>query len=416
MKRPAFYYSLQCFAMAAFLMLPMLPGCSSSEPDPEPTVEEEEPLLPTATKTNPMKLYMHYMPWFQSKPVSGYWGSHWTMTNKNPDVIEDNGQRQIASHYHPIIGPYDSKDTDVLDYHLLLMKYAGVDGILVDWYGTYKVYDYYTNFQATEALVKQAESAGVQFAMVYEDYTAQVVAPKLGITGIDAAKTDMKFLSDNYFKNKYHIAIDKKPLLLTFGPRYFKDMDQWTDIFKDVTKPAFLPLWDHAGFVGNNGSGQFAWVDFNASLSQLNSFYNKKGNMSVLMGSAYPRFHDFYKEGGTGNSYGYVDFNDGQTFSNTLAKAKEYNLDYLQLVTWNDFGEGTVIEPTTEDQYKCLEILQQFAGVAYTRTELEMVHEYYLKKIKYKGNDAALATLKQTYQHLVNLEVEQARNLLKTLE
>src|SRR5688572_25779849 len=106
-------------------------SCSSDEGD-------KEVVKPASvTKTNSMKVYMHYMPWFQSKPVSGYWGSHWKMKNKNPEVILDNGQRQIASHYYPLIGPYDSKDPDVIQYHLLLMKYAGIDAILIDWYGSH---------------------------------------------------------------------------------------------------------------------------------------------------------------------------------------------------------------------------------------------------------------------------------------
>src|SRR5688572_13914818 len=56
-------------------------------------------------KTNPMIIYMHYMPWFQSKDVSGYWGSHWRMNTANPDIVDGEGRRQIASHYYPLIGP-----------------------------------------------------------------------------------------------------------------------------------------------------------------------------------------------------------------------------------------------------------------------------------------------------------------------
>src|SRR2546429_9272711 len=75
-------------------------------------------------KTNPMKVYAHYMPWFQSPLTLGpnNWGWHWKMNTRNPNVIDPNGQRQIASHYYPLIGPYDSTDPDVIEYHMLLMK------------------------------------------------------------------------------------------------------------------------------------------------------------------------------------------------------------------------------------------------------------------------------------------------------
>src|SRR5829696_10353668 len=88
--------------------------------------------LPVA-KTNPQKVYMHYMPWFETPATLGgsNWGYHWKFNNRNPNVVDASGKRQIASHYYPKIGPYASSDADVIEYHMLLMKYSGVDGILV---------------------------------------------------------------------------------------------------------------------------------------------------------------------------------------------------------------------------------------------------------------------------------------------
>ena len=63
------------------------------------------------------------------------WGIHWTMQYENPNIVDAMGKRQIASHYYPIIGPYDSTDPNVLEYHMLLMKYSGIDGVMIDWYG-----------------------------------------------------------------------------------------------------------------------------------------------------------------------------------------------------------------------------------------------------------------------------------------
>src|SRR6266849_6757025 len=77
-------------------------------------------------KTETTKLYVHVMPWFDTKASQGSWGIHWTMANRNPDIIDGSGRRQIASYYYPMIGPYASGDRDVVEYQLLLMKYAGV--------------------------------------------------------------------------------------------------------------------------------------------------------------------------------------------------------------------------------------------------------------------------------------------------
>ncbi|HEY9047124.1 MAG TPA: glycoside hydrolase family 71/99-like protein [Ohtaekwangia sp.] len=390
------------------LAIGLIAGCGSDDPSPDTTVK-------AVTKTNPMKLYMHYMPWFQSKSFSGYWGSHWRMTNKNPDIVDDTGKRQIASHYYPLIGPYDSQDPDVIEYHLLLMKYAGIDGVLIDWYGSHAIYDYKVNLQGSNALIDKTDDIGLQFAVVYEDYTAQSVEDQTSKTGMEAGQADMAYLQENYFSKPEYILINKVPLLMTFGPRYFKQASQWTQLFESLkTKPKLLPLWWHAGYTGNNTGGEYAWVDFKEGFADLTSFYNRTG-VDVMMGSAFPRFHDFYEEGGTGTSYGYVGYNNGETLKTTLNKAKDKNLQYLQLVTWNDFGEGTVIEPTLEDGFDCLKMIQQFAGVSYGQDELELIYTYYQKKVKYKGDATAMETLKKVFDHLAALEPDQAKDILSQL-
>jgi glycoprotein endo-alpha-1,2-mannosidase len=396
--------------MAALLLAGgLLTSCDDDEPEAANGPKEVE-------KTNPMQIYMHYMPWFQSKDVTGYWGYHWKMNNKNPDVIDGNGKREIASHYYPLIGPYDSSDPDVIEYHLLLMKYAGVDGVLIDWYGSHTVNDFKINLTGSNAIIDKVDDAGLKFGIVYEDFTAGIVQDKTTKTDIEAAQADMTYLESNYFSNNQYITINGSPLLLTFGPRHFKQASQWTTIFSGLNeKPKFLPLWNHGTFVGENDNGEFSWVDFTASLSDLESFYNKAPHIEILIGSAYPRFHDFYEEGGVGQSYAYIDFNAGQTLRNTLNKADERNLDHLQLVTWNDFGEGTVIEPTQENEFQCLQIIQEFTGVSYGLDELELIHSYYLKKKALQADAEAKEKLEKVFLHLAALEPDQARKLLDEL-
>jgi len=49
---------------------------------------------------------------------------------------------------------------------------------------------------------------------------------------------------------------------------------------------------------------------------------------------------------------------EGRTMRETLKTAMEGPWPVVQLVTWNDYGEGTVIEPTHEDGYAALEAVQ----------------------------------------------------------
>ncbi len=123
------------------------------------------------------KVYAHMLPWFETPQSSsnGMWGTHWTMANQNPNVMNASGQRQIASYYSPMIGPYASSDHDVIEYQLLLMKYAGLDGVLIDWPGTVNAYDYPNNLKNCEAIMALTAAVGLDFAIVYEDAN---VAPR----------------------------------------------------------------------------------------------------------------------------------------------------------------------------------------------------------------------------------------------
>jgi len=126
------------------------------------------PLTTEVAQSAQKPLMVHYMPWYVAKPYSASWGWHWTMNHFNPEVITG-GKRQIASWYYPLIGPYDSLDPAVLEYHVLLMKLSGIDGVAVDWYGSDNFNDYAINNQRTLALLNYTRKAGLKFSLCYED-------------------------------------------------------------------------------------------------------------------------------------------------------------------------------------------------------------------------------------------------------
>src|SRR5579862_1602537 len=108
----------------------------------------------TPTAARPIIL-AHYMPWFEAKPAEHRWGWHWTMNKLDPGH-ETNGLPDIASHFHPLIGTYDSDDPAVIEYHLLLMKLAGIDGVVIDWYGVSDLFDYPPISRNTAAIIAAA--------------------------------------------------------------------------------------------------------------------------------------------------------------------------------------------------------------------------------------------------------------------
>jgi hypothetical protein len=372
------------------------------------------------TKTNTTKIYMHYMPWFETKESSanGQWGYHWTMANKNPDIIDGNGRRQIASHYYPLIGPYHSGDASVIENHLLLMKYAGIDGILIDWYGTYDLNDYRVNKENSEQLIAMLNKVGLDYAIVYEDrFLPNIVTAGLAPSKTVAARTDMNYMQSNYFNDSNYIKINNKPLLLNFGPISLTTPADWTTAFSNLDpKPSFLTLWYESADAGMNASGEYSWVY--QDNTHLTDFYNNRvSSLGLAFGSAYPGFNDYYQQGGGGAAIGWtIPHNNGATLDATLAMATSAHIPYLQLITWNDFGEGTMIEPTVEFQYNYVQKIKAFAGVQNTPDVFALIGKLYSLRTQYKGNAAIQAKLDKVFGYFVSMQPAKAEQLLNEFQ
>jgi hypothetical protein len=372
----------------------------------------------TVPKTNPVKVYMHYMPWFDApqnpQPGVNYsWGWHWTMNNRNPNIIDASGKRQIASHYYPLIGPYASIDPAVIEYHLLLMKLSGVDGVLVDWYGSEGSNgDVNSLLNNSNAFINRTASAGIQFGLVIEDRFW---------TNIQNARNSMAYARNNYFNKANFIRVSpgNAPLVNVFGPITYQTPAQWTDILSYAGEDVeFLTLWYERNDAGTNADGEYAWI-YSDYLTGLNNFYaNRAPTLKTAMGVAYPGFKDYYAQGGAGSGYFTIPENNGATLNETLARYEQYktNLKFLQLATWNDFGEGTCFEPSLENGYKYLVRIQQYTGVPYTENDLKEVYRFYTLRKKYLGNASKQAQLDQVYTHFITLQIASASALMNSID
>ena len=171
-------------------------------------------------------ILVHYMPWYAAKPVSPGWGWHWTMNHFNPDQTE-NGKQQLASHFTPLIGPYDSSDIEVLQCQLIQMKVAGIDGVIVDWYGLTDLFDYSQLHHNTKMLIEQAEALKMQFAICYEDQTIKQLENKNRLQGdsLSHARKEIEWLQHNWMTKPGYVQFQNKPVLLSFGLGNLNDQD-----------------------------------------------------------------------------------------------------------------------------------------------------------------------------------------------
>ncbi len=127
-------------------------------------------------------------------------------------------------------------------------------------------------------------------------------------------------------------------------------------------------LWKSAG-----ADGGFTWVHPEAFAGGADSatvrrrlgatFSAVAPSPDRTIVSAFPGFRDVYE-----HSLPAIDHNGGRTLRDSLQAALDGPWPIVQLVTWNDYGEGTMIEPTHEFGYAFLEILQ---GARHKGTEAD---------------------------------------------
>ena len=377
------------------------------------------PVKPRRAAALPL-LLVHYMPWFEANPTAKQWGWHWTMNHYHPDRIT-NGRREAASHYYPLVGLYDSNDPDLLECHVLLMKFAGIDGVLIDWSGTDDFLDYGLIHRNTLHLIDFVKRAGLKFAIVYEDATVpgMIDAKRFPKTeAVAHGQALVQWMQAHWFTDSAYLTQADRPVLLDFGSGYYQG-DQWNRIFSVLPfPPAFYTESDRRA----PALGSFDWPQpgkgTENSFQEMDRFYAGARSMPTFIAAAFPRFHDIYAQAGVQKSWGTIEDREGKTYEETLARGLTSGASFLQLVTWNDWGEGTQIEPSVEFGYRDLEITQRLRlqhikpAIAYTGQDLRLPVELYRLKKTLASDNKTQPDMKEISDLLFAGKVKQARKLL----
>ena len=104
-----------------------------------------------------------YYSWYSTEPRDGAY-RHWTQNNRPAPF-------QIASNFFPARGVYSSSDPVVLRAQMRDMRAAGVDEVIVSWWGTGSVED-----QRLPAVLKAARAARLTVALHVEPYAGRTPA------------------------------------------------------------------------------------------------------------------------------------------------------------------------------------------------------------------------------------------------
>jgi PKD repeat protein len=281
------------------------------------------------------KIYAHYMPWFGG-------GNHMD------------------------IG-YDSDDPAQIKRQVDDMMSRGIGGVIIDWYGQ----NFTRENTSSRLMMQEAETRGGQFEFAIMEDGGQlsgcVSTPGCDVTL--AATTDLNYAFNTFEGSPAYMRRGGRPVVFFFDDSPPID---WTRLAASVSGNPLFVFRNSTGFSHAKSNGAYSWVipmsdPSDISLGYLDDFYNNGlGNPSQLtFGSPYKGFNDTLAAWSANRI---MNQSCGQTWLSTMAEIGKFyssgnQLGAIQLVTWNDYEEGTELESGVEN---CVTISAALTGSGFT--------------------------------------------------
>jgi len=246
---------------------------------------------------------------------------------------------------------YSSDSTTQVQKQVTDMMSRGIDGAIVDWYGPNATRENTTTqYLKTQA---EAESGAFQFGVDYDGGALKACYNTSGCSVTQQAISDLTYAYNNYEQSPAYIKVSGRPVVLTFGTEAYP-LD-WPTIVASLPGNPMFVFRNSGGFTKTDSSGGYSWVapETVTSTDPLALNYLKYFLSTSLtypselpVASGYAGFNDSIA---SWSHHYYIPQNCGQSWMTTLSQAGKYyssnpELWGTQLVTWNDYEEGTEIE------------------------------------------------------------------------
>ena len=268
---------------------------------------------------------------------------------------------QVLAVYEPWFGHpqhisvgYSSHDPAELRKQIRKAKSMGITGFVVDWYGDRDPF----NARTYELLQPIAAEEKFHIAMMYDETDSEDGATDEAIADFTTFRDS--FLSANAPGREAYLTDDGHPMIFIFPKGGHTD---WNRVREVVSQWSPTPLLIDESLPGPNASafdGFYAWVQpgqkgwaadgANWGDDYLANFYStmvSKYPDKIAVGGAWSQFNDS-KASWSLNRH--ISARCGKTFTDTLNFWRQYfpadqPLPYMLIETWNDYEEGTAVEP-----------------------------------------------------------------------
>jgi hypothetical protein len=373
---------LVTWGLLAWLASGPLAGCSKQDDGAAPAAAtspapRRAPVGQWNLPGKPPYLAAHYLPWFSADSpdaASEPW-DHWKWSgpgggpSHDPRTRRPDGRRDIAAVDYPLIGAYDSSSAAVVRYHLGTMSAAGVQAVIVLWYGPGSDSD-----RRLPTLLDEADRLGLRVALCYEEKVnfPPYRQPETRDAVVETAVADLNDALSRYAGHPAYLKRNGKPFVCQFngygatrvGPKYLTPLEcgeilgrltvpveygrSGLDETYHPPVPSAYDWWPPAG-------GAFdAFARRAAALRDA-------GRLDFFATMLCPGFDDT-GVWGWGDGPRRSDARGIATLRRTFDHALDGGPELVQVVTWNDFNEGTEAEPTRERGFELLDAIETWWG------------------------------------------------------
>ena len=288
-----------------------------------------------------------YYGWYASPQLTGEW-AHW------PE----------GTAHEPLLGHYDSHDPKIVEEQMNAIRSAGITGVIVSWWRAGDFQD-----RGMPLLLAAAERAGLKVTVYYE-----IPKPR-GSPTPQATEDDFVDILTRFGSHRAWLRSAGKPVAFVYGRAVSElHLDGWAKVRKEVNRryqdgvclvgdgisTAAAKVFD--GIHTYNPTGQTANMSLDEIRAWARATYPKwvaTAGKRISCLTVIPGYDDSKLKRPaprpTTERYG------GETYRVLWQEAIAARPDWILITSWNEWHEGSEIEPSQENGDRELKATGEFA-------------------------------------------------------
>jgi len=267
-----------------------------------------------------------YYPWYGTPSgPSGEW-VHWSPHLSHYD-----------SAHVPAYGLYDSNDPETVRRHIREAKAAGIDGFIVSWWGRNTFED-----RAFDVLAQVAQEEDFLLTIYYE----------IAQTTVDVV-TDLTVFLTRHAGSSALLHVDGRPVVFFYvRVMHTFSLDQWQAIFDqlDALGRAVFSVADGLNttyldvFDGIHIYNPVNMTPQESEAQYVPASLLARAKERLFAATVLPGYDEKYRD----PNRLYVDRENGETYRAYWAAARTSEPHWVLITSYNEWHEGSEIEPSTE--------------------------------------------------------------------